>query len=75
MDDFCNIYNLWSLNELRTCYNNPNKITCIDLMLTNSPESFYNSYAIETSLSDFLQNHNNEDNFRKQEPKIIHHRD
>ena len=53
MDDFCNIYNLWSLNELRTCYNNPNKITCIDLMLTNSPESFYNSYAIETSLSDF----------------------
>ena len=53
MDDFCNIYNLWSLNELRTYYNNPNKITCIDLMLTNSPESFYNSCAVETSLSDF----------------------
>lgn len=36
-----------------TCYNNPNKLSCIDLTLTKHLCSFQNSCAIETELSDF----------------------
>ena len=36
-----------------TSYKDPNKPTCIDLMLTNKPRSFKNSSMLETGLSDF----------------------
>ena len=36
-----------------TCYKNPDKPTCIDLILTNSSGSFQNSCVIGTGLSDF----------------------
>ena len=36
-----------------TCYKNPEKPSCIDPFLTNSPKSFQNSQTIETDLSDF----------------------
>ena len=36
-----------------TCFKNPEKPSCIDLILTNCPRSFQNSCAIETGLSDF----------------------
>ena len=35
------------------CFENPDKTSCIDLILTNCPRSFQNSCVIETGLSDF----------------------
>ena len=46
-------YNLHSLCHKSTCYKNPEKPSCIDLFLTNSPKSFQNTQTIETGLSDF----------------------
>ena len=53
MHDFCNSYNLHSLCHKSTCYKKPEKPSCIDLFLTNSPKSFQNTQTIETGLSDF----------------------
>ena len=36
-----------------TCYRNPEKPTCIDLILTNSPRQFQAKLTLETGLSDF----------------------
>ena len=59
------------------CYKNPANLTCIDLMLTNSYQSFQNSSTIETELSDFyrmivtiLKIY-----FQKREAKVIKYRD
>ena len=49
----CNSYNLHSLCHKSTCYKNPEKSSCINLFLTNSPKSFQNTQTIETGLSDF----------------------
>ena len=38
-----------------TCYKNPDKPTCIDLILTNCPGSFQNFCVIETGFSDFYK--------------------
>ena len=53
ISDFMNIYNLKSLIKEKTCYKNPERPSCIDLILTNSPRSFQNSNVFETGLSDF----------------------
>ena len=37
---FCSNYNLTSMINKPTCYKNPDKLTCIDLILTNCPGSF-----------------------------------
>ena len=37
----------------KTCFRIPNKLTCIDLFLTNSTNSFQNTMTISTGLSDF----------------------
>ena len=50
---FCSSYNLTSMVNKATCYKNPDKPTCIDLILTNCPGSFQNSCVVETGLSDF----------------------
>ena len=50
---FSNIYDLKSLIKEPTCHENPNKLSCIDLILTNKPRSFQQSCVIETGLSDF----------------------
>ena len=50
---FCSNYNLTSMISKPTCYKNPDKATCIDLILTNCPRSFQNSCVIETGISDF----------------------
>ena len=42
-----------SLIKEPTCYKNPNKPSCIDLILTNKPRSFQHSCVIEIGLSDF----------------------
>ena len=37
---FCSNYNLTSMINKPTCYKNPDKPTCTDLILTNCPGSF-----------------------------------
>ena len=53
VENVCSSYNLTSMNNRPTCFKNPGKPSCIDLILTNCPGSFQNSCAIETALSDF----------------------
>ena len=50
---FCETYDLSSLINVPTFYKNPEKPSCIDLILTNRPKIFQNSSAVETELSDF----------------------
>ena len=59
-----------------TCYKNPDKPTCIDLILTNCPGSFQNSCVVETGLSDFYKMVVTvmKTSYRKSQPKIIHYR-
>ena len=40
MSDFCNTFNLACLIIEPTCCNNPEKPSCIDLILTNKPHNF-----------------------------------
>ena len=53
LHEFYNGYNLHSLCQKSTYYKNPEKPSCIDLSLTNSPRSLQNTQTIETSLYDF----------------------
>ena len=53
MSVFSDTYDLKSLIKGPTCYKNPNKPSCIDLILTNKPQSFIHSCVIEIGLSDF----------------------
>ena len=76
LSNFCEIYDLKNLIKDKTCFKNPNKPSCIDLIITNRPKSFQNSMVIETGLSDFHKMcitvmkmyHSN------QKPSIIHYR-
>ena len=52
MQEFCEMYNLVNLIKEPTCFKNPNNPSSIDVMLTNRKDSFQNSMAIETGLSD-----------------------
>ena len=40
LKDFCNLHSLTSLINKPTCWKNPTKATCIDLILTNRPKFF-----------------------------------
>ena len=42
-----------NLVKQNTCFKNSDKLTCIDLILTNCPRSFQNTDTFETGLSDF----------------------
>ena len=53
MKSFWDSYTLTSLIKESTCYKNLQNPSCIDLILTNIPCSFQNSYVVETGLSDF----------------------
>ena len=53
MDSFFAIYHLKSLIKEPTCYKNPEKPACIDLILTNSPRQFQATLTQKTGLSDF----------------------
>ena len=50
---FSDTYDLKSLIKEPTCYKNPNKPSCIDLILINKQRSFQHSCVIETGLSNF----------------------
>ena len=72
--NFCRIYNLTSMIIKPQGYKNPDRPSCIDLILTNCPRSFQNSCVIETGLSDV---HNMvvtvmETTYRKHEPRIVY---
>ena len=47
---FCKFYSLHSLIKQPTCFKNPEKPGCIDLILTNKPRSFQTECVIETGL-------------------------
>ena len=53
MKFFCENYGLKILIKQPTCYKNPSNPTCIDLILTNVPQSFQSIFVIETGPSDF----------------------
>ena len=53
MSVFSGTYSLKNLIKEPICYKNPNKPSCIDLMLANKPPSFKHSCIIETDCSDF----------------------
>ena len=52
LSNFCEIYNLKDLIKDKTCFKNPSKPICTDLIITNRPNCFQNSMVIETGLSD-----------------------
>ena len=53
MKKFCEIYKFKNLLDKSTCYKNPTKPSCVDLIIKNKPRSFQNSCTFETGLSDF----------------------
>ena len=53
MKTFCETYNLRNFIKKPTYFKNTQNSTCIDLLLTNKPLSFKNTYLIEAGLSDF----------------------
>ena len=53
MKSFCENYNLKNVIKEPTCYKNPNKSTCIDLILTNVARMFQSNCVTETGLSHF----------------------
>ena len=77
MNDFCESYNLSSLIRESTCYKNTENPSCIDLFLTNSPNSFQNSSVVETGLSNFHRMIDTvmKTSFQRLPPKIRHYRD
>ena len=76
MKTFGEFYKLRNLIKESICFKNPENLTCIDLILTNMPLSFKNTYVIETELSDFhkmvvamMKTH-----FPKMKPQVISYR-
>ena len=77
MSVFSDTYNLKNLIKEPTCYQNPNKPSCIDLMLTNKPRSFKHSCVIETGLPDFHRMTITvmKATFEKLQPRVVNYRD
>ena len=76
MNDFLDIYSLKNLVKHPTCFKNPDRPSCIDLILTNKIKSFQPSILVETGISDFhkmvvtvLKQY-----FKKKEPRVIKYR-
>ena len=53
MTSFCESYTLKSIIKQPTSFKNPEKPSCVDLILTNRPKSFQSTCVIEAGLSDF----------------------
>ena len=77
LNDFCSLYNFKNLIKEPTCYKNPLNPSCIDLIITNRPNSFQDTNGIEAGLSDFhkLTISLMKMFLKKQRPKIISYRD
>ena len=77
MENFCGTYHLHNFIKDPTCFKNPDKPLCIDLLLTNFSKSFLISQTLEIGLSDFhkltltvLKIY-----YKKQKPLVITYRD
>ena len=77
MIDFCQAYNMENLINNFTCYKNPNKLTCINLMLKSKSRFFKSSSVLETGLSDFYKMTLTvmRGYFVKQTPKVVYYCD
>ena len=53
MNNFCHIYGFKNIAKDKTSFKNPIIRTCVDLIITNRPNSFQESKVIETGLTDF----------------------
>ena len=73
MGCFCTIHHLKSLIKEPTCNKKPEKRTCIDLILTNSPRQFQATVTLETGLLDFhkMAVAGFKSEFPRQKPKMI----
>ena len=76
MKTFCENYSLQNLIKQPTCYKNPSRPTCIDLILTNVPRSFQSTCVIEIGLSDLhlMTLTVMKKSFKKFQPRIINYR-
>ena len=74
-ETFCESYGSKNLIKVPTCHKNPPNLSCIDLILKNSPLSFQSSGVIETGLSDFHKMIVTvmKITFQKLDPKIIYY--
>ena len=54
IEDFCLNHNLTRMKNKTTCHKNPSNLSCTDLILTNCPRSFENSYVIEIRIATVL---------------------
>ena len=77
MKSFCSLNDLTSLMDQPSCYKNPEKPTCIDLVLTNRPNYFQKNNVFEAGLSDFHMMVVTElkMGFQKLKPHIVAYRD
>ena len=77
MKEFCNSNGLKSLINKPTCFKNPEKPSCIDLIPTNRRTYFQLSTVLQTGLSDFhlLTATEFKMGFSKSKPRIIIYRD
>ena len=77
MQEFCESYFLENMVKKPTCFKNPAKPTCIDLIITNKPGMFQNAKTYETSLSDFhkLVVSIMKFSYKKRRPCMIKYRD
>ena len=55
LPEFLEQYKAKNIMKNKTCFKNPDRTTCIDLFLTDSPHSFQNTMTISTGLSDFYK--------------------
>ena len=53
LSEFLEQYEAKNIMKNETCFKNPDRSTCFDLFLINSPRSFQNTMTISTRLSDF----------------------
>ena len=49
---FCKLYEVKIIINMPTCYKSFRNCSCIDLFLTNSPNSFQKTTVVETGLPD-----------------------
>ena len=57
ISEFLNMYSLKNLVSQKTCFKNPEKPSCTDLILTNCSRSFQSNGVFQTGLSDFTNLH------------------
>ena len=63
VSDFCEIFNLKHLIKDKTCFKNPTKPICIDLIVTNRPKCFQDKMSV-TVIKIY---------YTKQKPSIVHY--